>query len=101
LRRVLHKTLGVPLFQEQAMRIAIEAANLPPRRPTACAADGDLPQCRHHRQIRIQDGQQHDRARYAPDFAKNCFDQIKGFGSYGFPESHARVSRSSSMSRHG
>jgi hypothetical protein len=38
LYKVLHKTLGVPLFQEQAMRIAIEAANSHPKRPTACAA---------------------------------------------------------------
>jgi error-prone DNA polymerase len=62
LRRVLHKTLGVPLFQEQAMRIAIEAAKM----INNMIARG-----------------------YDPEFAKNCFDQIKGFGSYGFPESHA------------
>ena len=52
--------------------------------------DGDIPQCRHHAQVRrarwsismIERG-------YDPVFAQNCFDQIKGFGSYGFPESHA------------
>jgi len=63
LRRVLHKTLGVPLFQEQAMRIAIEARSLRRKKPTGCAARWRRFACRHDRQIRIQDGQQHDRAR--------------------------------------
>ena len=64
LYRVLHKTLGVPLFQEQAMRIAIEAAKFTAGRgQRAAPRDGDLPQCRHHRQVRRQDDRQHDRTR--------------------------------------
>jgi error-prone DNA polymerase len=90
LRRVLHKTLGVPLFQEQAMRIAIEAAKF-----TSEEANGLRRAMATFRNVgtigkfeakmvnnMIARG-------YAPEFAKNCFDQIKGFGSYGFPESHA------------
>ncbi len=64
LYKVLHKTLGVPLFQEQAMRIAIEGRAIHLRRGQRLApGDGDVPQSRHHRQIRGQDGRQHDRAR--------------------------------------
>ena len=64
LRRVLHKTLGVPLFQEQAMRIAIEAAKFTSEEANGLAPfDGDVSQCRHHRQVRRQDDRQHDRAR--------------------------------------
>ncbi len=90
LRRVLHKTLGVPLFQEQAMRIAIEAAKF-----TSEEANGLRRAMATFRNVgtigkfesklinnMIARG-------YDPEFAKSCFDQIKGFGSYGFPESHA------------
>ncbi len=90
LRRVLHKTLGVPLFQEQAMRIAIEAAKF-----TSEEANGLRRAMATFRNVgtigkfesklinnMIARG-------YDPGFAKSCFDQIKGFGSYGFPESHA------------
>ena len=64
LYKVLHKTLGVPLFQEQAMRIAIEAAKFTPEEANGLRrVDGDLPQRRHHRQVRRQDDRQHDRAR--------------------------------------
>src|ERR1700726_856541 len=90
LKEVLHKTLGVPLFQEQAMRIAIEAAEF-----TSEEANGLRRAMATFRNVgtigtfetkmignMIQRG-------YDPEFAKNCFDQIKGFGSYGFPESHA------------
>ena len=49
LRRVLGRTFGVPLFQEQAMRIAIEAAEIHPRGSQCIAPlDGDVSQCRHH-----------------------------------------------------
>ncbi len=52
LARVLGKTLGVPLFQEQAMRIAIEAAQFTPEEANALAPrDGDVPQRRHDPQI--------------------------------------------------
>jgi error-prone DNA polymerase len=90
LRRVLHKTLGVPLFQEQAMRIAIEAARFTPEE-----ANGLRRAMATFRNVgtigKFEDkmiGNMIARG-YKPEFAKNCFDQIKGFGSYGFPESHA------------
>jgi error-prone DNA polymerase len=90
LRRVLHKTLGVPLFQEQAMRIAIEAAKFTPeeanglRRAMATFRNVGTIGKFESKMVNnmIARG-------YGPEFAKSCFDQIKGFGSYGFPESHA------------
>ena len=88
--RVLHKTLGVPLFQEQAMRIAIEAAKF-----TSEEANGlrrSMATFRNLGTIGKYEtkliGNMVARG-YDPEFAKSCFDQIKGFGSYGFPESHA------------
>src|SRR6201981_1571930 len=90
LRRVLHKTLGVPLFQEQAMRIAIEAAKF-----TSEEANGLRRSMATFRNLGTI-GKYESKlignmvARgYDPEFAKSCLDQIKGFGSYGFPESHA------------
>ncbi|KRR01833.1 DNA polymerase [Bradyrhizobium jicamae] len=90
LYRVLHKTLGVPLFQEQAMRIAIEAAHF-----TSEEANGLRRAMATFRNVgtigKFEDkliGNMIARG-YDPEFAKSCFDQIKGFGSYGFPESHA------------
>jgi error-prone DNA polymerase len=90
LKNVLHKTLGVPLFQEQAMRIAIEAAEFTPeeanglRRAMATFRNvgtiGEFEAKMVGNMIRRG---------YDPEFANNCFNQIKGFGSYGFPESHA------------
>jgi error-prone DNA polymerase len=90
LRNVLHKTLGVPLFQEQAMRIAIEAAKF-----TSEEANGLRRAMATFRNLGTIGKFEHKMignmvARgYDPEFAKNCFNQIKGFGSYGFPESHA------------
>ena len=90
LRAVLGKTLGVPLFQEQAMRLAIEAAKFSGddadglRRSMATfRADGRL---WTYKQMFIEGMA---RRGYAPDFAARCFKQIEGFGAYGFPESHA------------
>ena len=90
LYKVLHKTLGVPLFQEQAMRIAIEAAKFTPEE-----ANGLRRAMATFRNVgtigKFEDkmiGNMVARG-YDPEFAKNCFNQIKGFGSYGFPESHA------------
>jgi error-prone DNA polymerase len=90
LRRVLEKTLGVPLFQEQAMRIAIEAAHF---------SGGEANQLRRamatfRRRGEMERYQEMMVSRmiargYDPAFAAACFDQIKGFGDYGFPESHA------------
>jgi error-prone DNA polymerase len=90
LYRVLHKTLGVPLFQEQAMRIAIEAAKF-----TSEEANGLRRAMATFRNVgtigKFEDkmiGNMIARG-YAPEFAKSCFHHIKGFGCYGFPESHA------------
>jgi error-prone DNA polymerase len=90
LRNVLHKTLGVPLFQEQAMRIAIEAAKF-----TSEEANGLRRAMATFRNLgtigKFEDkmiGNMIARG-YDAEFAKSCFNQIKGFGSYGFPESHA------------
>ena len=90
MRNVLHKTLGVPLFQEQAMRIAIEAAKF-----TSEEANGLRRAMATFRNVgtigKFEDKMVGNMIRrgYDPEFAKNCFNQIKGFGSYGFPESHA------------
>ncbi|MDI4235075.1 error-prone DNA polymerase [Bradyrhizobium sp. Arg237L] len=90
LRNVLHKTLGVPLFQEQAMRIAIEAAGF-----TSEEANGLRRAMATFRNVGTIGNFEEKlignmvRRGYDPVFAQNCFEQIKGFGSYGFPESHA------------
>jgi len=90
LKNILYKTLGVPLFQEQAMRIAMAAAEF-----TSAEANGLRRAMATFRNVGTMPKFQRrmvDRmiARgYDPVFANSCFDQIKGFGSYGFPESHA------------
>ena len=90
LERVLGKTLGVPLFQEQAMRIAIEAARFTPEEANQLRRA--MATFRHvgtiHRFFaKMVEGMV---ARgYERDFAERCFRQIEGFGTYGFPESHA------------
>ncbi|MBD7992476.1 error-prone DNA polymerase [Ochrobactrum sp. Sa2BUA5] len=90
LRNILEKTKGVPLFQEQAMRIAIEAAKFTPdeanqlRRAMATLRKmGTI----HTMQEKMIDGMVN--RGYDRTFSENCFNQIKGFGEYGFPESHA------------
>ena len=91
LKDVLSKTLGVPLFQEQAMKLAIVAAKFTDgeanklRRAMATFRNvGTMPQF----EDKMVEGMV---ARgYPRDFAEACFKQIKGFGSYGFPESHAQ-----------
>jgi error-prone DNA polymerase len=90
LREILDKTLGVPLFQEQAMRMAMIAARF-----TGAEANGlrqAMATFRHNGQMpkykdkfiagMIANG-------YEEAFARRCFSQIEGFGEYGFPESHA------------
>ena len=90
LRAVLEKTYGVPLFQEQAMKIAIVAAGFTPSEADglrrAMATFRRLGTINNYRDKMIQG--MIDR-NYDPDFAERCFKQIKGFGDYGFPESHA------------
>ena len=90
LEQVLGKTLGVPLFQEQAMRIAIVAAGFTPseadrlRRAMATFRKvGTI----HTFQEKMVEGMA--RRGYDRAFAERCFQQIEGFGEYGFPESHA------------
>jgi len=90
LQRVLGRTLGVPLFQEQAMRIAIEAAKFTPEEANALRRSmatfrnaGTI----HKFFSKMVEGMV---ARgYTREFAERCFRQIEGFGTYGFPESHA------------
>ena len=90
LRRVLEKTFGVPLFQEQAMRIAMEAAKF-----SGDEANGlrrAMATFRHMGTIHEYEEKMVTRMidrGYDATFAQNCFNQIKGFGEYGFPESHA------------
>ncbi len=90
LEKVLNKTFGVPLFQEQAMRIAMAAAKF-----TGDEANGLRRAMATFRNVgtigtfeAMMVGRMIARG-YDPVFAQNCFNQIKGFGSYGFPESHA------------
>ena len=87
---VLGKTLGVPLFQEQAMQIAIVGAGFTPEE--ADRLRRSLATFKKHGNV----SEFHDRFLqgmrangYDEDFASRCFAQIEGFGSYGFPESHA------------
>lgn len=87
---ILKRTLGVPLFQEQAMEIAIVAAGFTPaeadelRRSMATfKAKGEV--SRFHK--KMVDGM--IAKKYSEDFANRVFRQLEGFGSYGFPESHA------------
>jgi hypothetical protein len=63
LYEVLKKTEGVPLFQEQAMKLAMVAANSPIRGQWPAPRHGDLPQCRHHRPVSRHDGRAHGGAR--------------------------------------
>ena len=90
LHDVLGKTLGIPLFQEQAMKLAIVAAEFTDseanelRRAMATFRNvGTI----HKFQTKLVDGM--TRRGYDAEFAERCYNQIKGFGSYGFPESHA------------
>lgn len=90
LEAILERTLGVPLFQEQAMEIAIVAANFTPaeadelRRSMATfKAKGKVTDF----EKKLINGMKSKG--YSEDYAKRVFRQLEGFGSYGFPESHA------------
>jgi error-prone DNA polymerase len=90
LERILKKTLGVPIFQEQVMKLAVEAAGYAP---------GEADQLRRDMAAWRKSGRiEKHRTRMIPqmiaqgipeDFADRIFSQIRGFGEYGFPESHA------------
>ena len=90
IREVLHKNMGVPIFQEQAMRLAVVAANFTPgeadqlrRAMAAWRRPGLIEQFRK----KLLAGMQ---ANNLPEeFAQRVYQQIEGFGEYGFPESHA------------
>jgi error-prone DNA polymerase len=90
IKAVLHKTLGVPLFQEQAMRLAVVAAGFTPgeadqlrRAMGAWRRPGIIDQFRK----KLIEGMKEKGL--SGEFAEQVFNQIRGFGEYGFPESHA------------
>ncbi len=90
LEKILGRTLGVPIFQEQAMKIAIDAARFTSaeanqlRKAMATFRSKGNIELLQEKMV----GRMVERG-YDEDFAQRCFDQIKGFGEYGFPESHA------------
>jgi error-prone DNA polymerase len=90
LERILGRTLGVPIFQEQAMKIAIDAAKFSSeeanqlRKAMATFRSKGKIEPLEEKMV----GRMVERG-YDVAFAQRCFDQIKGFGEYGFPESHA------------
>ena len=90
LYQVLKETMGVPLFQEQAMRLAIVAAKFTPDESNglrrAMATFRNLGTIDRYKEKFISGM---TRRGYTLEFAERCFKQIEGFGSYGFPESHA------------
>ena len=90
LKHILGRTLGVPIFQEQAMKIAMDAAKFSSKEANELRKA--MATFRSHGTIgELEDkmiGRMIGRG-YDPEFAKRCFSQIKGFGDYGFPESHA------------
>jgi error-prone DNA polymerase len=105
LEDVLKKTLGVPLFQEQAMKVAIVGAGFRPAEADALR--------RSMATFKTTGGVSHFRDKmvegmvgkgYSRDFAERTFKQIEGFGSYGFPESHAasfaKIAYASSWMKH-
>src|SRR5690606_4767649 len=90
IRSVLEPTLGVPLFQEQVMELLMCAADYSDgeadglrRSMAAWGRGGDMEP--HRLRVRERVTRKH----YAPEFIDQIFEQIKGFGSYGFPQSHA------------
>jgi error-prone DNA polymerase len=90
LQNILGRTLGVPIFQEQAMKIAMVAAEFSPKEAN------ELRKAMATFRSRGTIGELEDKMvgrmigrGYDPEFANRCFNQIKGFGDYGFPESHA------------
>ncbi len=90
LKNVLGRTLGVPLFQEQAMKIAMVAAAFTPEQANglrrAMATFRHVGTIHKFEQMMVEGMVERG---YERDFAERCFNQIKGFGEYGFPESHA------------
>ncbi|MGQ0629045.1 MAG: error-prone DNA polymerase, partial [Phycisphaerales bacterium] len=90
-RKVLGKTLGVPLFQEQAMSLAIVAAGFTPGEADQLRRAIAAWKTRQNVLERFGERLVHGMVArgYPEEFALRCFEQIKGFSEYGFPESHA------------
>src|SRR5690606_16929616 len=90
LSSILDRTYGVPIFQEQARKIALDAAKFTAaeanRLRKAMATFRSRGMMHEHEEAMV--GRMVERG-YDPEFAQRCFNQIKGFGEYGFPESHA------------
>ncbi len=90
LSNILERTLGVPIFQEQAMKIALDAAKFSSieanRLRKAMATFRSRGMVDELQDMMV--GRMVERG-YDPEFAARCFNQIRGFGEYGFPESHA------------
>ena len=90
LSSILGRTLGVPIFQEQAMKIALDAARFSSgeanrlRKAMATFRSRGMVDELQDMMVERMVGRGYDR-----DFAQRCFNQIRGFGEYGFPESHA------------
>ncbi|MBX9896524.1 MAG: error-prone DNA polymerase [Qipengyuania sp.] len=90
LSAILGRTYGVPIFQEQAMKIAIDAARFSPaeanqlRKAMATFRSRGMMDLHQEKMVSRMVARGYD-----PEFAQRCFNQIKGFGEYGFPESHA------------
>ncbi|MVN91529.1 error-prone DNA polymerase [Mucilaginibacter aquatilis] len=90
IKGILERTLGVPLFQEQAMELAIVAAGFTPgeadllRRTMATFKFNGMVSKFEHKLINGMKSRG-----YSEDYARRIFKQLEGFGSYGFPESHA------------
>ncbi|MBW6424496.1 error-prone DNA polymerase [Rhizobium sp. XQZ8] len=87
---ILDRTLGVPLFQEQAMQIAITAAKFPPEK--ADSLRRSMATFKRSGRVKEFESDMINGMVCRGDprkFAERCFNQIKGFGEYGFPESHA------------
>jgi error-prone DNA polymerase len=90
LKKILKRTKGVPIFQEQAMKIAMVAAEFSPdeanqlrKAMSTFRSRGTIGMLKEKMVGRMV------KRGYDPEFANRCFNQIKGFGDYGFPESHA------------
>src|SRR5690606_30193655 len=89
-RKVLERTLGVPLFQEQAMQVAIDCASFKPGRADQLRrAMATFKQTGGVDKFRDELIEGMVKNHYPRDFAERICRQLEGFGSYGFPESHA------------
>ncbi|TWU06401.1 error-prone DNA polymerase [Stieleria varia] len=90
IKQVLHRTMGVPIFQEQAMRLAVVAAGFTPGEADQlrrAMAAWRRPGVIDHFRTKLLDGMKKNGL--TGKFAEQVFNQIRGFGEYGFPESHA------------